>query len=152
MPAVDAIGRASRASPASKGTLPFIPTVGQPLSCFASPQGLQGLFHCMLYPHGQHVLRSPSGTPVAEQVFARTRPTTQMSSLYETKHLWLQLNYKLSQNWGSGELWDMQLSNPEQLMEEQGEGNKGWQSTINTDSACPCRLENPQLPGLFLLL
>ena len=63
MPAVDAIGRASRASPASKGTLPFIPTVGQPLSCFASPQGLQGLFHCMLYPHGQHVLRSPSGTP-----------------------------------------------------------------------------------------
>ena len=90
MPAVDAIGRASRASPASKGTLPFIPTVGQPLSCFASPQGLQGLFHCMLYPHGQHVLRSPSGTPVAEQVFARTRPTTHMSSLYETKHLWLQ--------------------------------------------------------------
>ena len=58
MPAVDAIGRASRASPASKGTLPFIPTLGQPLSCFASPQGLQGLFHCMLYPHGQHVLRS----------------------------------------------------------------------------------------------
>ena len=53
---------------------------------------------------------------------------------------------------GSGELWDMQLSNPEQLMEEQGEGNKGWQSTIKTDSACPCRLANPQLPGLFLLL
>ena len=52
---------------------------------------------------------------------------------------------------GSGELWDMQLSIPERLMEEQ-EGNKGWKSTINTDSACPCRLANPQLHGLFLLL
>ena len=38
-------------------------------------------------------------------------------------------NYKLSQNWGSGELWDMQLSNPEQHMDKQGEGQKGWQST-----------------------
>ena len=53
---------------------------------------------------------------------------------------------------GSGELWDMQLSNPQQHMDKQGEGNKGWQSTINTLRACPCRLTNPQLIELVLLL
>ena len=57
MPAVDVIGSASRVSPYFKG-----------LSCFDTPQGLQGLFHCTLYPHIQRVIQSPSGTPV----FAKT--------------------------------------------------------------------------------
>jgi len=53
---------------------------------------------------------------------------------------------------GSRELWDMQVSIPEQHTVKQGERNRGWQSTINRVSACPCRLANPGLPGLFLLL
>jgi len=53
---------------------------------------------------------------------------------------------------GSGVLQDMQLSIPEQHTVKQGERNRGWQSTINRVSACPCRLRNPELPILFLLL
>jgi len=50
---VDSIGRASRASPASKGTFPLSPTTASLLLLFSL--GSAGFFStCTLYPHGQH--------------------------------------------------------------------------------------------------
>lgn len=65
MSAVDAIGRASRASPASKGTLPFIPTTATLLLWGFSP-GSAGFVPLHVYLQGQHVIQSPGGRAVCK--------------------------------------------------------------------------------------
>ena len=67
---VDFIGSASRASPPSKGTFSLTLTAA---STAYPPQSLQGLFHCTLYPRGQCMIHSPSGTPACKTSLCKNK-------------------------------------------------------------------------------
>lgn len=105
--AVDAIGRASGASPASKCTFPFSPITDSLLLLFLS--GSAGCFStCAPHLHGQCMIQSPGGTPSSSErqsellrtmnpqvaAFISTHSFTNCSSFLSTCSLQVRLSFR----------------------------------------------------------